>query len=129
MTLSRIKAMVTGNYPSFLEFFNNFNKNNILLEDNIVSQLRRHNRKTVFMGDDTWITLFNSSFFDVSYPLDSFNTFDLDTVDHTSFAILQNRYLNNTDINNNNNERRFDLLICHTLGIDHAGHSYSPESV
>ena len=34
----------------------------------------------IFMGDDTWLTLFND-IFDRSYPFDSFNTLDLDTVD------------------------------------------------
>ena len=36
VTLSRIKSIVTGNYPSFTDFFNNFNRLNLVKEDNLI---------------------------------------------------------------------------------------------
>ena len=75
------------------------------------------------MGDDTWVTLFDN-IFDEQYPLDSFNTFDLDTVDNEVADILFNRYLSS----NQSNNRPFDFLLAHVLGVDHVGHSYSPNS-
>jgi len=117
VTLSRIRGIIGGNYPLYTDFFNNFNKENKIEEDNIIKQMEMKNMSKVFMGDDTWLTLFND-IFDKSYPFDSFNTLDLDTVDLGVQDLLFGKYLNSSD----------DLIIAHMLGIDHVGHSYGPNS-
>lgn len=40
----------------------------------------KHRRTTIFMGDDTWSSLYPNSFLR-SYPYPSFDVFDLDSVD------------------------------------------------
>jgi GPI ethanolamine phosphate transferase 3 subunit O len=50
-------------------------------EDNLIAQLRRCGRTTVFMGDDTWEALFPQHF-NRSFPYPSFNVKDLHTVDN-----------------------------------------------
>ena len=69
-------------------------------------------KKIVFMGDDTWTNLFPSAFFR-SYPMPSFDTKDLHSVDRACdahlFAELEPR------------EWDWDVLIAHFLGVDHVG--------
>lgn len=44
-------------------------------------QLVKKQRKTIFMGDDTWSSLYPNRFSN-SYPYPSFDVFDLDSVDN-----------------------------------------------
>jgi hypothetical protein len=81
-TSQRLKAIITGSLPTFIELGANF-ESSLVTEDNIISQLKAHpGSKVAVIGDDTWTNLFNATAqFDFSAPYDSFNTKDLDTVD------------------------------------------------
>ncbi|OTF73664.1 GPI ethanolamine phosphate transferase 2-like protein, partial [Euroglyphus maynei] len=72
VTLPRIKALITGTLPSFMDYFLNLNpmvmKNNDVeknklkkqRDDNLVEQFNQHGKSIVFYGDDTWTQLFPS---------------------------------------------------------------------
>ena len=118
-TLQRLKGLTTGTLPTFIDLGTNF-AGTAIEEDNLVSQLREANKTLVHLGDDTWHSLFPGYFdVDLSHAYDSFNAWDLHTVDD---GILQHLLpLLKPELVN-----RWDVLICHFLGVDHAGHRYGP---
>lgn len=79
VTIQRIKGIMTGSLPTFLDFRANFHSY-VIEEDNLIVQLELGNKTSVFMGDDTWINMFPSGF-KRTYAFDSFNVKDLHTVD------------------------------------------------
>ncbi|XP_050073586.1 GPI ethanolamine phosphate transferase 3 [Anopheles maculipalpis] len=113
-TLQRLKGITTGSLPTFIDIGSNFASPEIN-EDNLIDQLVRANRTTVFLGDSTWTELFPNRF-TREYPLPSFNIYDLDTVDSAIEKQLP-REMGRTD---------WDLIVAHFLGVDHCGHRYGP---
>ncbi|KAI1730814.1 type I phosphodiesterase / nucleotide pyrophosphatase domain-containing protein [Ditylenchus destructor] len=98
-TFQRIKALVTGSIPAFIEIGDNFGGATVG-EDNLVDQLINSKRGNVtLLGDDTC--------FDIK---------DLETVDN---FVIENIY-------NELNQSDWNLLIAHCLGVDHCGHRYGP---
>lgn len=85
-TLQRLKGLTTGTLPTFIDMGSNFATPEIN-EDNIIDQLKDNNRTIVFMGDSTWTELFPKRF-TRQYPMESFNIFDLDTVDRGKIALF-----------------------------------------
>lgn len=113
-TMQRLKGMTTGSLPTFIDIGSNFATPEIN-EDNVIDQLKSHNRSIVFMGDDTWSGLYPGRFLrEYSYP--SFNVWDLDTVDNG----IQSHLLPEIK------KHDWHLLISHFLGVDHCGHRYGP---
>ncbi|PNS13868.1 GPI ethanolamine phosphate transferase 3 [Sphaceloma murrayae] len=119
-TLLRLQGLTTGALPTFLEAGSNF-AGTAIGEDNIVAQLRNASKKVVHLGDDTWQSLFPGYFDEeLSRPYDSFNVWDLFTVDNGVtdhiFPLLDKA-----------NSSRWDVIFGHYLGVDHAGHRYGPD--
>ncbi|KAM4634228.1 GPI ethanolamine phosphate transferase 3 [Polymixia lowei] len=114
-TMQRIKGFTTGSLPTFIDIGNNF-ASSAILEDNIIHQLGHMGKRVVFMGDDTWESLFPKRFHR-SLPFPSFNVKDLHTVDN---GILQHLYP--TMIGDD-----WDVLVAHFLGVDHCGHRFGPD--
>ncbi|KAG5835126.1 hypothetical protein ANANG_G00268840 [Anguilla anguilla] len=114
-TMQRIKGFTTGSLPTFIDVGNNF-ASSAILEDNLVHQLGQAGKRVVFMGDDTWESLFPKKFHR-SLPFPSFNVKDLHTVDD---GILQHLYptMEGSD---------WDVIIAHFLGVDHCGHRFGPD--
>ncbi|KAI5622632.1 GPI ethanolamine phosphate transferase 3, partial [Silurus asotus] len=114
-TMQRIKGFTTGSLPTFIDVGNNF-ASSAVLEDNLIHQLSQAGKRVVFMGDDTWVSLFPKKFHR-SLPFPSFNVKDLHTVDN---GILQNIFpiMDGDD---------WDVLIAHFLGVDHCGHRFGPD--
>ncbi|XP_060752128.1 GPI ethanolamine phosphate transferase 3 isoform X2 [Tachysurus vachellii] len=114
-TMQRIKGFTTGSLPTFIDVGNNF-ASSAVLEDNLIDQLGQAGKRVVFMGDDTWVSLFPRKFHR-SLPFPSFNVKDLHTVDN---GILQNIFptMDGDD---------WDVLIAHFLGVDHCGHRFGPD--
>ncbi|XP_053332259.1 GPI ethanolamine phosphate transferase 3 isoform X1 [Clarias gariepinus] len=114
-TMQRIKGFTTGSLPTFIDVGNNF-ASSAVLEDNLIHQLGQAGKRVVFMGDDTWASLFPKKFHR-SLPFPSFNVKDLHTVDN---GILQNIFpiMDGDD---------WDVLIAHFLGVDHCGHRFGPD--
>ncbi|EGC34499.1 hypothetical protein DICPUDRAFT_153293 [Dictyostelium purpureum] len=115
VTLPRVKALVSGGIPSFVDFINNFNSKT-LTDDNLLHQLKNSNRSMLFFGDDTWLKLFPDHFkrFDGTT---SFYVADTVEVDNNV-----TRHLNELDNND------WDTMFLHYLGLDHIGHLEGPHS-
>ncbi|KAA0203007.1 hypothetical protein HAZT_HAZT007914 [Hyalella azteca] len=56
-TMQRLKGLITGGLPTFIDLAQNFDSGSIS-EDNLVLQLEQHGRSITVLGDDTWRNLF-----------------------------------------------------------------------
>ncbi|ELT98736.1 hypothetical protein CAPTEDRAFT_223087 [Capitella teleta] len=115
-TMQRLKGLTTGSLPTFVDASANFASAEIS-EDNIIQQMENQGKRVVFTGDDTWMGLYPTQFLK-SFPFPSLNVKDLHTVDNGVIAHL-NEELQQKD--------EWDILIGHTLGVDHCGHTYGPD--
>ncbi|KAL7813966.1 hypothetical protein V8C44DRAFT_46150 [Trichoderma aethiopicum] len=119
-TLQRLKGLTTGTLPTFIDAGSNF-AGTAIDEDNLLMQLRDAGKKIAHLGDDTWWSLFPDHFeANISKAYDSFNVWDLHTVDN---GVIDNIF----PLLESSREGRWDLLIGHCLGVDHAGHRYGPD--
>ncbi|KAL3656869.1 hypothetical protein V7S43_018210 [Phytophthora oleae] len=118
MTMQRLKGLTTGSLPTFLDIKDNMAASSQIVEDNLLRQLRAQQRGVIFMGDDTWDSLYAREF-TRKFAFDSFNVKDLHSVDRGVTAHLFPE-LQKPD---------WDLLIAHFLGVDHVGHTHGPSSV
>lgn len=119
-TLQRLKGLTTGTLPTFIDVGSSFS-GTAIEEDNLISQLQAAGKNIVHLGDDTWQSLFPGQFdANLTKPFDSFNAWDLHTVDNGVsehlFPLLEP-----------SNYIKWDVLIAHYLGVDHAGHRYGPD--
>ena len=110
VTLPRIKSIITGAIPSFLDVAANLNSPE-LSEDNVITRASRSGSQILMFGDETWLRLFPSTF------LRSDGT--------TAFFVLDTKIVDDNvtrhvmpELDNND----WDLMILHYLGLDHAGH-------
>lgn len=118
-TLQRLKGLTTGSLPTFIDAGSNFN-GDAIDEDNWILQLREQNKSIAFMGDDTWTALFSNYINpELCFPFESLNVWDLHTVDN---GVL--KHLN--PLLQKDQSSKWDFLIGHFLGVDHAGHRYGP---
>ncbi|XP_032520178.2 GPI ethanolamine phosphate transferase 3 isoform X1 [Danaus plexippus] len=113
-TLQRLKALITGSLPTFIDMSSNFGAIEIQ-EDNIIDQVVSSSSKAILLGDDTWERLLPGRW-TRSHSMYSFHTWDLDTVDNEVDSKIYDE-IKKSD---------WDLLIAHYLGVDHAGHRYGP---
>nr|XP_026495572.1 GPI ethanolamine phosphate transferase 3 isoform X1 [Vanessa tameamea] len=113
-TLQRIKALVTGSLPTFVDISSNFAAIEIQ-EDNVIDQNVKGGGEAILLGDDTWMRLIPGRWLR-SHALYSFHTWDLDTVDNEVDSKIYDELKRND----------WDLLVAHYLGVDHAGHRYGP---
>eukprot|EP00644_Phytophthora_capsici_P004512 jgi/Phyca11/16294/fgenesh1_pg.PHYCAscaffold_19_\ len=105
MTMQRLKGLTTGSLPTFLDIKDNMAASSHIVEDNLLRQLRAQQRGVIFMGDDTWESLYAREF-TRKFAFDSFNVKDLHSVDRGVTAHLFPE-LQKPD---------WDLLIAHFLG-------------
>ncbi|XP_010120629.1 PREDICTED: GPI ethanolamine phosphate transferase 2, partial [Chlamydotis macqueenii] len=116
VTMPRIKALMTGSIPGFIDVIVNLNSP-ALLDDNLIWQAKTAGKRIIFYGDDTWVKLFPKHF--VEYDgTTSFFVSDFTEVDDNVTRHLD-RVLKRED---------WDLLILHYLGLDHIGHMSGPSS-
>ncbi|KYQ91329.1 transmembrane protein [Tieghemostelium lacteum] len=118
VTLPRVKALLSGGIPSFVDFVNNFNSKD-LKDDNILYQLKHSaNKSMVFYGDDTWLKLF-PEYFKRHDGTTSFYVADTVEVDNNVTRHLDEEFQNYQD---------WDAMFLHYLGLDHIGHLEGPYS-
>ncbi|KAF9973247.1 mannose-ethanolamine phosphotransferase gpi13 [Actinomortierella ambigua] len=120
-TLQRLKALTSGTLPTIVDAGSNF-ASSAHKEDSWLSQFEaaRGRDRIRFMGDDTWTSLFpNALLPNNSFAYESFNVHDLDTVDNGVIENLGEVLKNQKD---------WDLLIAHFLGVDHCGHTFGPDN-
>nr|XP_058923370.1 GPI ethanolamine phosphate transferase 2 isoform X2 [Kogia breviceps] len=116
VTMPRIKALMTGSLPGFIDVVRNLNSPT-LLEDNVITRAKAAGKRIIFYGDETWVKLFPKHF--VEYDgTTSFFVSDYTEVDYNVTRHLD-KVLNRQD---------WDVLILHYLGLDHIGHVSGPHS-
>ncbi|XP_074850672.1 GPI ethanolamine phosphate transferase 2, catalytic subunit isoform X2 [Carettochelys insculpta] len=116
VTMPRIKALMTGSIPGFIDIIMNLNSP-ALLEDNLIWQAKAAGKRIIFYGDDTWIKLFPKHF--VEYD----GTTSFFVSDYTEVDDNVTRHLDNVL-----KREDWDILILHYLGLDHIGHLTGPNS-
>ncbi|XP_054564862.1 GPI ethanolamine phosphate transferase 2 isoform X3 [Eptesicus fuscus] len=116
VTMPRIKALMTGSLPGFVDVVRNLDSP-ALLEDNVITQAKAAGKRIIFYGDETWVKLFPQHF--VEYDgTTSFFVSDYTEVDDNVTRHLD-KVLKRGD---------WDVLILHYLGLDHIGHISGPSS-
>ncbi|XP_040093675.1 GPI ethanolamine phosphate transferase 2 isoform X3 [Oryx dammah] len=116
VTMPRIKALLTGSLPGFIDVVRNLNSPT-LLEDNVITRAKAAGKRIIFYGDETWVKLFPKHF--VEYDgTTSFFVSDYTEVDDNVTRHLD-KVLKRQD---------WDVLILHYLGLDHIGHISGPNS-
>ncbi|KAM5338320.1 GPI ethanolamine phosphate transferase 2 isoform 6-T7 [Glossophaga mutica] len=116
VTMPRVKALMTGSLPGFIDVVRNLNSP-ALLEDNVITQAWASGRRIIFYGDETWVKLFPRHF--VEYD----GTTSFFVSDHTEVDDNVTRHLD-TVLKRGD----WDVLILHYLGLDHIGHVSGPHS-
>ncbi|GAB1868560.1 GPI ethanolamine phosphate transferase 2 [Camponotus japonicus] len=114
VTMPRIKAMMTGTVPNFIDIVLNFGSKP-LHSDNFLLQAKKYGHKLVFYGDDTWLSLF-PHMFERHDGTTSFFVTDFTEVDNNVTRHIQHE-LNYND---------WTMMILHYLGLDHIGHVEGP---
>ncbi|XP_040273541.1 GPI ethanolamine phosphate transferase 2 [Bufo bufo] len=116
VTMPRIKALMTGSIPGFIDIVVNLNSHE-LLEDNLIWQAKQARKRIVFYGDDTWIKLFPKHFVEydgtTSFFVSDFTEVDNNVTRHLDDVLKRNDW---------------DMLVLHYLGLDHIGHLTGPHS-
>ncbi|XP_063311577.1 GPI ethanolamine phosphate transferase 2 isoform X2 [Pelobates fuscus] len=116
VTMPRIKALMTGSIPGFIDVVMNLNSQE-LLDDNLLWQAKEAGKRVVFYGDNTWIKLFPNHFVEhdgtTSFFVSDFTEVDNNVTRHLDDVLSRNDW---------------DILICHYLGLDHIGHLTGPYS-
>lgn len=118
VTMPRLKAIVSGTIPSFVDLIYNLAGDVSKFEDdNLLSIAKQNNKSLVFYGDDTWLSLFKRGIFTRAQETFSFFASDYTSVDTnvTNYALPETKLGEKTD---------WDLLILHYLGLDHIGHVF-----
>lgn len=118
VTMPRIKALMSGTYPSFMDLIYNLNAAKFG-DDNLIEQAFLKSKRMLFYGDDTWLQMFPSSMFLRSNGTSSFFATDYVQVD-TNVTENVIPELGRLD--------EWDYLILHYLGVDHIGHSHGGAS-
>ncbi|KAI4136737.1 MAG: hypothetical protein L6R39_007640 [Caloplaca ligustica] len=118
--MPRIKAITTGSVPSFLDVILNFAESDrtssLETQDTWLAQLKaKRDGRLVLYGDDTWLKLFPTTFSRAD-GTSSFFVSDFTEVDDNVTRNLPAE-LNNRDWNG---------MILHYLGLDHIGHKSGP---
>ena len=119
-TAQRLKALVTGGLPTFIDLASNFDSAR-LEEDNIVSQLHNAGRNVTVLGDDTWLKMFPEGL--TTHAL--FPSFDVRDLDSVDAGIMRHLHASLAAMGTPEWEAG-GLLVAHFLGVDHAGHRFGP---
>ncbi|KAI5120988.1 hypothetical protein M0805_000449 [Coniferiporia weirii] len=118
-TMQRIKGITTGSLPTFVEVKSSF-EGSLAEGDSIIYQLYKAKKRTAFLGDSTWLTVFPTLFSpNMTHPEDPLNVEDLHTGDN---AIIRNLFQLLEDKSGS-----WDVIVGHFLGIDHAAHRAGPD--
>jgi phosphatidylinositol glycan class O len=126
-TQTRLRALLTGSLPAFLEVGASFG-GGALAEDNVAASAARAGLRVVHAGDDAWLRLFpaSSGVLAASHPFPSLDVRDLHTLDRGVAALLP--ALLGPVAAGGGEGGSWDVLVAHFLGVDHAGHTYGWDS-
>ncbi|KAI8994493.1 hypothetical protein BDB01DRAFT_772999 [Pilobolus umbonatus] len=116
-TMQRIKGLMTGSLPTFIDAGSNF-ASSAVGEDNILHHIKNRYPNLYMLGDDTWVHLFPEIFDhpERTFASDSFKMMDLDSVDDDILSHLW-PLIEDSD---------WQMMVAHFLGVDHCGHTHGP---
>ncbi|KAJ2725267.1 major facilitator super transporter protein [Coemansia sp. Benny D115] len=121
VTMPRIKALMTGTVPNFLDAVLNIaeadTSSSLKFQDNLLWQLKNKGKRINMFGDDTWLRLF-PDMFERTDGTSSFFVTDTVEVDNNVTRHVRPE-LERDD---------WDVTIFHYLGLDHIGHLAGPNS-
>nr|XP_027796557.1 GPI ethanolamine phosphate transferase 2 isoform X2 [Marmota flaviventris] len=116
VTMPRIKALMTGSLPGFVDVIRNLNSP-ALLEDSVIRQAKAAGKRVIFYGDETWVKLFPKHFVEydgtTSFFVSDYTEVDDNVTRHLDTVLKRGDW---------------DMLILHYLGLDHIGHISGPNS-
>ncbi|KAJ2162531.1 major facilitator super transporter protein [Coemansia sp. RSA 552] len=122
VTMPRIKALMTGTVPGFLDAVLNIaesdTSSSLEHQDNLLWQLNRRGQRINMFGDDTWLRLFPGLFARTDGTSSFFVT---DTVEVDANVT---RHIDAGELERDD----WDAVILHYLGLDHIGHLAGPHS-
>lgn len=119
MTYQRIKALMTGSIPKFIEFRHNFNVERIVGidsvsgTDSLLGQLKRRGLRSVMIGDIIWEINF-PNIFSRAFTKPALDIYDIDSDD----ANVNEHIFRELEADD------WDLLVAHYVGADHVGHRF-----
>lgn len=116
VTLPRIKSLVAGTIPGFMDVIDNFGAVE-LTDDNLIQRWVDKGRRVHFFGDSLWTKLFPTQF-SKQEEVTSFFVTDFTEVDRNVTRNVR-AALTSSD---------WDVLVLHYLGLDHIGHVEGPMS-
>ncbi|KAF3925648.1 hypothetical protein ABW21_db0208044 [Orbilia brochopaga] len=119
--MPKIKALTTGSIPGFLDLILNFAESDttstLATQDNWLAQIKQSGKSLIMYGDDTWLKLFPGVFTrtegTVSFYVSDFTEVDNNVTRHVAPELQQ---------------KDWDTMILHYLGLDHIGHKTGPRS-
>lgn len=114
VTMPRIKAMMTGTVPNFVDIVLNFGSKP-LHSDNFLFQAKEYGHRLIFYGDDTWLSLF-PDMFERREGTTSFFVTDFIEVDNNVTRHVREEL----------DSYSWSVMILHYLGLDHIGHVEGP---
>ncbi|KAI4834867.1 GPI ethanolamine phosphate transferase 3 [Plasmodium brasilianum] len=109
VTTSRLKSMLIGTIPNYMDLNENFSPNENI-QDNFVEQLHSNKKTIIAIGDETITKLTRNITKKLVY--ESFNMFDLYSLDIKS----KNHFYKEYSLS------YWDIIYVHMLGVDHVGH-------
>lgn len=112
VTMPRIKALLSGALPSFMDYIFNLNVQRFT-GDSIIEEMWRRNKRINFYGDDTWGKLFSMHLFNEVNLTSSLYATDYTFVDTNVTWNVERQLQRLSD---------WDVMIMHYLGVDHIGH-------
>ncbi|KAI6184286.1 GPI ethanolamine phosphate transferase 2 [Aphelenchoides bicaudatus] len=119
VTLPRIKALVSGVIPNYMDVVFNLAQTRFS-EDNWIMSAKDAGNKILFYGDDTWFSMFTEEpFLSRSEGTSSFFVKDYAEVDTNVTRHLNGEF---------SKKSSWDIMILHYLGLDHIGHSLGGKS-
>jgi ethanolaminephosphotransferase len=117
VTMPRIKALVSGTIPSFMDLIYNLASDvSNFHDDNLLKIAKSRKKSIIFYGDDTWLSLFDKTMFTRYRETLSLYATDYTTVD-TNVTEMALPETSKSFID-------WDFLILHYLGLDHIGHTF-----
>lgn len=114
VTMPRIKAIVSGTHPSFIDLIYNLNAAKFG-EDNLIERAVNAGKRILFFGDDTWLQMFPADYFVRMNATSSFFATDYTSCDTN---------VTNSMLPELHRQDEWDMMILHYLGVDHIGHSH-----
>jgi len=120
-TEQRLRGILCGSLPTFVDIGSSFGGGKVLAEDDVVGRLRASGKRLAFVGDDVWERLFDlrDTFQASARAIASFDVKDVVSVDRGVREAFEELLAKPSE---------WDALVGHMLGADHVGHTFGAKT-